>query len=218
MLLYTLLTALIFCPLILCQNDPNPSDILAIQHTISQYPLAIDGKDFDKLSEAFTDDAFANYGSPLGVMNGLSQIESILQNALLNVTTQHSLTTQSIDIISNCEANATTYVIANQFGNEGTSLEGQMIVVFARYEDQLKDTHDGWRIYNRLVVYMVCAIWTREFALILHSVFTGSCSCNPCAHQWVESLLQGTLGTGNPSIRLVYTVNPFVRPRSCFFF
>jgi ketosteroid isomerase-like protein len=186
MLLYTLLTALVFSPLILGQNDPNPSDILAIQHAINLYPLAIDGKDFHKLSEVFTDDAVANYGTPLGVMNGLSQIESTLQNALLNVTTQHSLTTQSIDIISNGEANATTYVIATQFGNEGTSLEGQMIVVYARYEDQLRDTQGGWRIYNRLVLYMVCAIWVRGLALILHSVFTGSCSCNPCAHQWVE--------------------------------
>lgn len=161
MLLSTLLTALVFSPLAFCKKDgPDPSDVLAIQHTINQYPLAIDSKNFDKLSDVFTDDAFADYGVPVGVMNGLPQIKSVLNSSLFNVTSQHSLTTQSIDNVKNGKADATTYVIATEFGKEGTQFDGLMIVIYARYEDKLKDTHDGWRIYHRVVVFMVRASWS----------------------------------------------------------
>src|SRR5262245_44065486 len=137
------------------QSHSNPSDILAIQHTIAQYPLAVDSKDFSKLSTVFTQDAFANYSFAAPIMNGLPAIESTLQSVLVNFTTQHSLTTQSIDVVDNGHAHATTYVIATHFGIAGKSFQGQMVVAYAQYQDKLRVDHGTWKIYDRLLVIMV---------------------------------------------------------------
>jgi ketosteroid isomerase-like protein len=156
MLFHILFTSLFLALLAFADQSPaNPSDILSIQHTIAQYPIAIDSKDFSKLSAVFTEDAFANYSIAAPLMYGLPAIESTLQAVLVNQTTQHSLTTQSIDVLNNTHAEATTYVIATQFGKAGTIYQGQLVVVYAYYSDELRVDHDTWKIYNRQVVFMV---------------------------------------------------------------
>jgi len=102
-------------------------------------------KDFSKLSAVFTEDAFANYSIAAPIMNGLPVIESTLQAALANLTTQHSLTTQSIDVLSNRQA----------VGRAGTSAEGQMIVAYASYMDKLRVDHGTLKIFNRQVTFPV---------------------------------------------------------------
>lgn len=70
---------------------------LEISNTLSRYAFAIDSKDFDKLEEVFTPDIVANYSAPLGVLRGIPNIQETLKAALLPVTTQHSLTTQTFE-------------------------------------------------------------------------------------------------------------------------
>jgi ketosteroid isomerase-like protein len=133
----------------------DPSYILSIQHTIAQYPLAIDSKDFSKLSAVFTEDAFANYSTAAPLMYGLPAIESTLQSVLVNFTTQHSLTTQSIDVLNQGQAEATTYVIATMFGRAGGLYQGQLVMAYANYVDKLRVDYGTWKIYNRQVNIMV---------------------------------------------------------------
>jgi hypothetical protein len=154
----TLLPSLIFPFLALGDGQPqNPSDILAIKNTLSKYSIAVDSKDFENgLSAVFTEDAIATYSSPIGVLNGLPTIIQSLSYYLTNVTTQHSLTTQVIDIVGNNEASSVTYVIATQFGINGTIYGRLVITVFGKYEDKLRVDNGVWKIYNRNESYMVC--------------------------------------------------------------
>ena len=165
MLPFTLFTSLVFALLAVGSHSfhQNPSDILSIQHTIAQYPLSIDLKDFSHLSTVFTNDAVANYGIAGGVFHGLSDIEIKLSGLLVNFTTQHSLTTQSINVLSKHNAEADTYVIATQFGKASTSTEGTMVVAYARFQDKLRFTNGVWKIYDRLVVFMVHPIQFFKF-------------------------------------------------------
>jgi ketosteroid isomerase-like protein len=157
MLLHVLFTSLALALLTFASQgfSPDPSAILSIQHTIAQYPLAIDSKDFSKLSAVFTQDAFANYSIAAPIMNGLPAIESTLQAVLVNFTTQHSLTTQSVNVPNNGHAEATTYVIATMFGIDGTLFEGQLVSAYANYMDKLRVDQGTWKIYHRQVVIMV---------------------------------------------------------------
>jgi len=68
---------------------PHPSSYIshadayvAVQQTLSKYPLALDTKNFSALAEVFTADVVANYsavGPP--VFHGLAAIEAGLQAA-----------------------------------------------------------------------------------------------------------------------------------------
>jgi len=107
----------------------------------------IDSKNFNGLSGVFTDDAVANYGPPLGILYGLPAIIASLDYNLENFTTQHSLTTQTIDILANGTADTVTYVNAIHFGVNGTIYGGEYARAWARYEDQMRVGDDGvWRI------------------------------------------------------------------------
>jgi hypothetical protein len=74
------------------------------------------------LSAVFTNNAVADYSSPVGVLHGLPTIISSLTLALINFTTQQSLTTQTVDIVSNGQAEM--YLIAVHFGVNNSIYEG----------------------------------------------------------------------------------------------
>ena len=68
---------------------------------------------------------------------------------------QHSLTTQHIVQFAPDKANATTYVIATEFGVG--IYTGEILTIWAKYDDALKTVEDGsWKIFYRNVTYMVC--------------------------------------------------------------
>jgi ketosteroid isomerase-like protein len=141
------------------KGSPSPTDILSIQHTLAQYPLSIDSKNFDRLSAVFTEDVYADYSPPIGILIGLPAVKQSLSSNLVNLTTQHSLTTQSIHVLSEGRADATTYFIATHFGIDETIYAGKVLWAYGRYEDQLKVTNNGvWKVYHRHLIYMVCCI------------------------------------------------------------
>jgi hypothetical protein len=56
-------------------------DYEAIRNTLATYPLMIGSKQFQLLDQVFTSDVVANYSAPLGVLIGLPQVESMLQQS-----------------------------------------------------------------------------------------------------------------------------------------
>ena len=95
----------------------DPSLLEEIRHTLNFYPLIIDGKDFSSLNQIFTTTAVANYSAPLNVLTPLSTIEAVLAASLAPVNTQHSLTTQIIEILAGeCTARSVSYYTAAHFG------------------------------------------------------------------------------------------------------
>ena len=90
-----------------------------IRNTLALYPLAIDGKNYDALSEVFTDDIVANYTTTLGVLTSIPAIGTGIENVIKYVTTQHQLGTQAIDVKKHsCEAKSVTYFTASHFGQK----------------------------------------------------------------------------------------------------
>ena len=159
MLPTSLLSSLFLISLILCGHtgSANPTAILSIQHTLAQYALLIDSKKFDGLSAVFTDDVFADYSPPLGILTGLPAVKQSISFNLVNFTTQHSLTTQSINLVGEKRAETTTYFIATHFGINKTIYEGKVATAHGRYEDKLRVTNGGvWKVYHRHLIYMVC--------------------------------------------------------------
>lgn len=144
MLFSSILTSLLLAPFALGNQGPpqNPADVLAIKHTLAQYPLLIDSKNFKGLSAVFTDDVYTDYAPPVGVLIGLPAVVKSLDFNLVNFTTQHSLTTQVIDIVSEGHAETTTYFIATHFGINETIYAGKVVSAYARYEDKLRVTDD----------------------------------------------------------------------------
>ena len=102
-------------PLSLTRQDAAIQD--QIRNTLAHYPLALDGKNFAALNLFYTSDAVANYSAPFYVVAGLPEIETVLEQALRKVLTQHSYGTQVIEIEKGkTRARALTYFTATHFG------------------------------------------------------------------------------------------------------
>ncbi|KAK4546749.1 hypothetical protein LTR36_001481 [Oleoguttula mirabilis] len=120
--------------------------------------IAIDSKEFALLGDVFTQDVVANYGSGVGVLQGLSAVERGLQESLAPVTTQHALSTTVIDVYGS-SANSTTYFTASHFGRG--VYEGANLYAYGKYVDDLVHVSGGydsskdyaWRIQNRTLIY-----------------------------------------------------------------
>ncbi|RMJ27518.1 hypothetical protein PHISP_01647 [Aspergillus sp. HF37] len=132
----------------------DPISIESIRNTLALYPFAIDGKNFDALSNVFSADAAANYSAPLNVLSPLSDIKATLSASLSCVTTQHQFGTQLIDIDGPLEARSVTYFRAAHFGTTPET-EDQVLYTFGQYQDAWRRQADAsWRIVRRDLVYM----------------------------------------------------------------
>ncbi|OCL11105.1 hypothetical protein AOQ84DRAFT_353204 [Glonium stellatum] len=141
-----------FLPVFSLGDNPDTADYIAIRQTLSAYPFAIDSKNFDALTNFFTEDVIANYSTPINVLNGLNAVKTALSASLASVHTQHALTTQLINIDGPQTASSKTYFTASHFGLG--VYEGEILTAWGRYEDGLIKTSEGWRVKTRTLVYM----------------------------------------------------------------
>ena len=125
-----------------------------IKNTLAKYPLSVDSKNYTIIPEIFTEDAFLGSPPPTGNFVGIPAIIEFLTAALENTLTQHSYGTQFIDVPSEKEANAITYLTATFVGTGPKA--GRGVVVHAQYLDMLVYLEDvGWRVSNRTLAIMV---------------------------------------------------------------
>ncbi|KAJ7328746.1 hypothetical protein DFH08DRAFT_1084299 [Mycena albidolilacea] len=133
-------------------SHPNLAASELIRTTLGHYPLSIDGKNFEALALVFAADAVANYSAPLNVLTPLATIQAVLASSLEKVTTQHSLGTQVIEVLSENEAFSVTYYTATHFGMG--VYEGEIAVAYGQYQDYWVLRHQSWKIQKRNLVYM----------------------------------------------------------------
>lgn len=131
---------------------PNTSDHELIRNTIANIAISFDNNNFENLRDSFTEDCVADYTGSLGVMNGVENVIEQLQKTIGHVTTFHGLNTQSIRLIGQDAAEATTYCSASHYvGDKSFFAE-------ANYVDQLVKVIDGadvkWLIKHRLTTMM----------------------------------------------------------------
>ena len=109
-------------------NATEAASIVSISQTINLYSHLVDTQQSSQLNKVFTSNATANFSLPgVPVLHGLADIIEHV-NAVANVTGQHSLTTNYVNLLSERTANASTELIATFFGS-GKQL-GQIYVVY----------------------------------------------------------------------------------------
>ncbi|KAH7114193.1 SnoaL-like domain-containing protein [Dendryphion nanum] len=121
-----------------------------IRDTIARVAIAIDQKDWNSLHTLFTSDAISDFPAPIGTHTSITSLQHSLQGALKDLSTQHSLTTQTI-ALADKTAKVTTYATTAivEKGKEG----GGTHTSLGSYEDELvRDEFNGqerWRIAKR---------------------------------------------------------------------
>ncbi|OQO05533.1 hypothetical protein B0A48_09303 [Cryoendolithus antarcticus] len=144
----------------------SATDYEAIRNTLSRYCIALDTKNFSLLERVFTSDVIAKY--PFGpALEGVPAIQAKISDreVLRHITSQHALTTQTIEIAADGRtAESTTYFTGIHFGQG--KWKGQQVTAWGRYVDHFvkseasegQDIPPGatgrWLIAKRETVFM----------------------------------------------------------------
>ncbi|TPX07273.1 uncharacterized protein E0L32_010770 [Thyridium curvatum] len=139
---------------------PNPFDYEAIRNCIARYSIAPDTKNFALFKEVFAEDVQAQY-SFWGCQWAYEE-PTRTGSRLAPVQTQHSLTTQTIEIDETGQsAVATTYFAGLHFGVG--KWKGQQVSSWGKYDDHIvlvpgrKDipgSSGKWLIQKRTLTFM----------------------------------------------------------------
>lgn len=137
---------------------PDPVAELQIRNNLSLYALALDTKNYGLLAKVFADNMTAYYPflPPNNIVRGLGTFQKLLQAAIGDIVTQHTLSTTVIDFSSPSLANSTVYLVSNYIGvgnNTGTTLQ-----FYGKYMDHWRSDIDTWKSFNRTLVFLVCVM------------------------------------------------------------
>lgn len=118
-----------------------------------RYGVYLDSREWDRLSEVFTDDAIAEY-LDMPRCDGRQAIQDTCSDALGSFTASQHLIGNVLVTLNGDEAESVCYLQAQHVraGTEG----GDNFIIAGRYLDKLVRTADGWRINHRRLVGM----WT----------------------------------------------------------
>jgi ketosteroid isomerase-like protein len=124
------------------------ADKLAIHDVLVTYGIALDARDWDRLSTCFLPDAELIY-EPLPPFTGFESLRMAMEMALTPCTTQHLIANVTATVDGDT-AEGWSYGQAThrRIGTEG----GDLFVTGGAYEDRLVRADDGsWRIARRHV-------------------------------------------------------------------
>ena len=129
-------------------RSPSPADAFAIQKTLALFPIAVDNKRYEILSEVFTPDARFQF-SPTTTFFGLPAIKGNVSAVLEKLNTQHALSTLFINMTDDKAATATNYFQGTFFAKANTT--GEMLQIFDYYVDDLVKFKGQWLIKHRVL-------------------------------------------------------------------
>ena len=110
------------------------------------YARALDAHDWDRLTEVFTPDAFADY-EIAGSNDGLDEIIETCKTALCGLTSSQHLVGNFVVDVNGDVATGSCYLHAQHFLVSGSGVN--TFVVAGTYTDQWIRTDQGWRIKHR---------------------------------------------------------------------
>ena len=124
-------------------------DRLAIQDVLVRYGMALDDRDWERLSTCFLPDAVADYGGPDDQV-GYPKIEETCRAALGRLDgSQHFISNFEITVDGDT-ARSRCYLMAQHVRNSAEG--GPHFTVAGTYRDELVRTSDGWRIRRRELI------------------------------------------------------------------
>ena len=113
---------------VLAFDPTEAASVVSISQTLNLYSYLVDTNQSSELGPVFAPNATANFNIPgTGPIEGLPAIIQHV-NAVSNVTSQHALTTNLIQLSTRSTANASTELTATFFGKDEQL--GQLYVVY----------------------------------------------------------------------------------------
>jgi 3-phenylpropionate/cinnamic acid dioxygenase small subunit len=122
-------------------------DVEAVKETLYRYASSIDDKDFTTLRSLLADDATARYGDHAPVVGGDAVVGWIKEHTDDRAWQHHKLTVYHVDLLGD-DARALTYHTSHQ---TRTDEPDTVIVMVARYRDELRRHGDRWLIGNKVM-------------------------------------------------------------------
>ena len=124
------------------------SDRMEIQDLLYHYADIIDQKDFDKLRDVFTEDAFIDYSVYGGAVGGLEEIITFLKKAMTIFPNTHHLNA-NVQIKVDGDTGVGKVMCFNpQEMDLGETTQTFMLGLW--YIDEYQRTAQGWRINKRV--------------------------------------------------------------------
>jgi ketosteroid isomerase-like protein len=125
-----------------------------IRLVYSNYCDIIDDKDFDRLTEVFTPDAWQDYRQTLGPTGLMQGTEPLIAGAKLHMgegsycgQTHHNVMNFRISLNGDtANAKVHYYAVHRGVGKH----EGALYSMWGEYDDELIRTEDGWRVKHRM--------------------------------------------------------------------
>jgi 3-phenylpropionate/cinnamic acid dioxygenase small subunit len=121
-------------------------DRIEIGELLARYSTALDGRDWDLLSEVFLPDAECDYGT-LGTPRGVEEITSLVRGTIGDLDATQHLVGNVVVTVRGDEATADCYLISQHI-RRGTP-GGDHYLLGGRYSDRVVRTAAGWRIAHR---------------------------------------------------------------------
>jgi ketosteroid isomerase-like protein len=130
------------------------NDERAIQHVYCRYCDVIDSKDFDRLTEVFTRDAYQDYRQTLGPDGVMTGTEPLIAGAKIHMgegsncgTTHHNVLNFRIHVSGDTATAKVHYYAVHQGVGK---YPGAIYSMWGEYDDKLVRTEEGWRVNHRL--------------------------------------------------------------------
>lgn len=124
------------------------SDRMEIQDLLYAYAEIIDQKDFDKLRDIFTEDAFIDYSVYGGAAGGLEEIISFLEEAMTVFPNTHHLNANVQIKVDGDTGSGKVMCFNPQEMDLGETVQTFMLGLW--YIDEYQRTDQGWRIKRRV--------------------------------------------------------------------
>jgi len=112
-------------------NYPPSFAIVEIEQTLNRFSRSVDTHDYPLLNSVFAEDAIANFDDGAGDLQGLLAIKTALQSGFTGTISQHSLSTQLVQVTSLQKASAISYLQGTFFGQG--NLTGQIYTTYGQY-------------------------------------------------------------------------------------
>ncbi len=127
-------------------------DRMEIIDLLNRYAIALDSRDWSRLSTCFTADAVALYGPVLGRQDGFAAIEKLCRTALEPLdSSQHLIGSHEIEVDGD-SARTRCYLHAQH--TKAGSAGGDNFTIGGTYVDELVRTAAGWRIRRRELIIL----------------------------------------------------------------
>lgn len=155
--------------------DPaTMADRMAVEQCIYMYAHLLDSKQYDRIAaEVFTEDGDIDFGGQPA--RGRAEIEATVMGLTgMLKGCSHNISNIIVEVNGD-EARATCKVMAwHWFNNpEGGDFDPTDLLAVGGYQDRLRRTDAGWRIYQRRGVNFGTGIGIGDVPVELRSIFDG---------------------------------------------